>query len=155
MFASTYYIKIQWFRKIAILVVSFDHVQGRFSFFCCFWWRRMPAITYQKLFSELENIVPCQSYCILKSQKYIQLHCACELQSRIFEVDPWNLEVMFYLSRFYKLGSKVKISNFEISNSSFLTNFGRVDIFKIRYFHFWGLNQKSAYRILVLTPLKT
>ena len=31
-----------------------------------------------------------------------------------------------------------------ISNSLFLMIFGRVEIFKIRYFHFWGLYQKSA-----------
>ena len=37
--------------------------------------------SYQKLFSEWKNIVPSQSYRILKSQKYIQLHCTRELQS--------------------------------------------------------------------------
>ena len=36
-------------------------------------------------FSELKNIVPSQSYRIFKSQKYIQLHCAHELQTRFPE----------------------------------------------------------------------
>ena len=41
--------------------------------------------SYQELFSELKNIVPSQSYRIFKSQKYIQLHCAHELQSQFPE----------------------------------------------------------------------
>ena len=38
---------------------------------------------------------------------------------------------------------KYRILKFQILH--FLMIFGRVNIFKIRYFHFWGLNLKSAW----------
>ena len=38
--------------------------------------------SYQKLFSGWKKIAPSQSYHILKSQKFIQLHCVYQLQSR-------------------------------------------------------------------------
>ena len=44
----------------------------------------------------------------------------------------------------FDLGPEVKISNFENRKSAFLTIFWKVDIFKIRYFNFWGLNQNSG-----------
>ena len=56
---------------------SWRGVLVRFSLFCSYLWRRMAELI-QELFSEWENIVPSQRYCILKSQKFtyiiIKLH---------------------------------------------------------------------------------
>ena len=38
-------------------------------------------------FIEMEKIVPNRSYCILKSRKYIQLHCAHKLKSRFPKIN--------------------------------------------------------------------
>ena len=56
---------------------------------------------------EMKNIVPSQNYRTIKSRKYIQLHCACELQPRLPENQLQNISPTASEEDPPKLGSHV------------------------------------------------
>ena len=102
-------------------------------------------VSYQELFSDWKNIVPSLSYRGFKSQKYIQLHYQWALTliaiprtsslKYIFSYNFWGrpLKLCGYVLRVYT----------ELLSSQIFSEKMQFSIFKMPYFHFWGLNQKS------------
>ena len=68
---------VVYYCQLLSIVLRGPGVRGRFSLFLLFLIEKNDS--YQDFFSVLKNIVPSQSYRILKSRKFIQLHCAHKL----------------------------------------------------------------------------
>ena len=117
--------------------------------------------TYQELFSEWKNSVPNKSYSTFKSQKYIHLHCSCNLNRDFSKLDFKSISSYKFCGRSLKLGNYVlgnktfEWADFNWGLRSEIMNFWKLLVgknhqkwtfwnFKNSYFHFWDLNKKSA-----------